>query len=168
MIDTAPFDSRLNAALAMNGMDNATFASHFGPTGQQTVNRWRKRGKIGQPSIPKVRDLLPRTNIDWLQEGHGEPERLSRLAESSRLHDVQQSYAARLDLHTLSKAVRVITADEMENGRYSPLMHATKLLEYYDRLATGARESDLIAEVLKPSDSHGGVIIEQPGSANGR
>ena len=155
MIDAAPFTARLDAALAMNRMDNATFASHFGPTGQQKVNRWRHRGKIGQPSVAQVRDLLPRTNIDWLQEGVGEPERLSNVAEHSRIGDVRQSYESRLDLHTLAKAVRVITADEAENTRYSPLMHATRLLEYYDRLARGESESDLIALVLTAQEKQG-------------
>jgi hypothetical protein len=155
MIDVAPFTARLDAALAMHRMDNPTFAANFGPTGQQLVNRWRKRGRIGQPSVAKVRDLLPRTNIDWLQEGVGEPERLSGVAEHSRSYDVRQSYEARLDLHTLAKAVRVMTADEDANTRYSPLMHATRLLEYYDRLASGERESDLIALVLTVEEKQG-------------
>ena len=155
MIDVAPFAARLDAALAMNGMDNASFAAHFGPTGQQTVNRWRKRGKIGQPSAGKVRDLLPRTNIDWLQEGRGDPERLISEPAHSRSHDVRQSYETRLDLHTLAKAVRVMSADEDQNGRYSPLMHATRLLEYYDRIAVGERESDLIALVLTAQEKQG-------------
>lgn len=155
MIDVAPFTARLDAALAMNRMDNATFASHFGPTGQQKVNRWRSRGKIGQPSVAQVRDLLPKTNIDWLQEGVGEPERLTGVPESSRSNDVRQSYETRLDLHTLAKAVRVMSADEDENGRYNPLLHATRLLEYYDRLARGERESDLIALVLTTQEKQG-------------
>jgi hypothetical protein len=109
--------------------------------------------------VAQVRDLLPRTNIDWLQEGVGEPERLTGVAEPSRTYDVRQSYELRLDLHTLAKAVRVMSADEDGNGRYSPLMHATRLLEYYDRLASGERESDLIALVLttqeRQGDTHG-------------
>jgi len=166
MIDAAPFSARLDAALAMNRMDNAMFAAFFGPTGQQKVNGWRRRGRIGQPSVAHVRDLLPRTNIDWLQEGIGDPERLTGVAESSRNYDVRQSYEARLDLHTLAKAVRVMTADEDANSRYSPLMHATRLLEYYDRLAQGERESDLIALVLRPQGKQGAT--HEKGSTTAR
>ena len=155
MIDAVSFSDRLDAALAMNRMDNAAFAAHFGETGQQKVNRWRARGRIGQPSVAKVRDLLPRTNIDWLQEGVGEPERLISAAESSRNHQLLPSYAARLDLPTLARAVRVMTADEDENGAYSPLLHATRLLEYYDRLAAGEKASTLLAQVLKLDDEQG-------------
>jgi hypothetical protein len=166
MIDAVPFSARLDAALAMNRMDNATFATFFGPTGQQKVNGWRRRGRIGQPSVAQVRDVLPRTNIDWLQEGIGDPERLTGGAESSRTYDVRQSYEARLDLHTLAKAVRVMTADEDANSRYSPLMHATRLLEYYDRLAQGDSESDLIALVLTQQEKQGAT--HEKGSTTAR
>lgn len=167
MIDAAPFSARLDAALAMNGLDNATFAAHFGPNGQQKVYGWRVRERIGQPSVAKVRDLLPRTNIDWLQEGVGEPERFSAATEPSRNYQLPASYAARLDLPTLAKAVRVMTADEEENGAYSPLLHATRLLEYYDQLAAGEKASTLLAKVLKLDDEHGGND-DEPDTQRGR
>jgi hypothetical protein len=167
MIDAAPFEARLDAALALHNMENAEFAAHFGPTGQQLVNRWRARGRIGTPSIPKVRDLLHRTNIDWLQEGIGEPERFTSVAEPSPSYDVRPSYAARLDLPTLAKAVRVMSVDESQNGVYSPLLHAIRLLGYYDRLATGEPESSLLVEVAKSTDSQGSHDARDNGAANG-
>jgi hypothetical protein len=167
MIDVVPFDARLDAALALHHMGNADFAAHFGPTGQQLVNRWRARGRIGTPSIPKVRELLHRTNIDWLQEGVGEPERFNPAAEPSHSHDVRPSYAARLDVPTLAKAVRIMSVDESQNGLYSPLLHAIRLLGYYDRLATGELESALLVEVASPSDSQGSHDARDTEAANG-
>lgn len=148
MVDTPPFKDRLNAALAMNGLDNATFASHFGKDpqgGQSIVNRWRKRGRIGTPSVPRVRELLHRTSMEWLQEGTGEPERFTASAERSHIHDVRQSYVARLDPRILAQAVRVVSADEHVNGQYPPLKHAILLLETCDRLEAGERVTDMIA-----------------------
>lgn len=169
MIDVAPFNARLDAALALNSMGNAEFAAHFGPTGQQLVNRWRARGRIGTPSIPRVRDLLHRTNIDWLQEGVGEPERFNSVAEPSPSYDVPPSYAARLDLPTLAKAVRVMSVDESRNGVYSPLLHAIRLLGYYDRLADGELESALLVEVATGADNMGDKDARDTGAGrNGK
>lgn len=161
----APFTDRLDAALAMNRLSNREFADHFGPQGQQLVNRWRARGRIGQPSVPKVRDLLRKTNIDWLQEGRGEPERLSTVTESSPTYDVRQSYAARLDPSILAKAVEVMDADEHLNGKYPRLKYAVLLLRTCDRLAAGERQSELIAALYEergephaePHEEAGGV-----------
>jgi len=157
MVDfVPPFTDRLDAALAMNRMTNVEFAAHFGQNGQQLVNRWRSRGKIGQPSVPKVRDLLRRTNIDWLQEGRGEPERFTGLAESSPTYDVRQSYAARLDPSILAKAVEVMDADEYRNGKYPRLKYAVLLLHTCDRLAAGEKQSELIAALYEErGDEHG-------------
>lgn len=77
MDDEMTFNERLDWALALHEMDNAAFAKAVGPTGQQTVNRWRVRGKIGGPSLPAVRNILPRINTEWLQEGIGERLRAS-------------------------------------------------------------------------------------------
>lgn len=149
MNDVAPFPARLDAALAMNGMDNAAFAAHFGQNGQQLINGWRRRGRIGIHSLPKARALLPRTNMVWLQEGTGEPEQFSGVAESSRNYDPQQSYAPRLDMHTLAAAVRVMAVEEGQNGKFSPLKYATTLMGFYERLVRGEQQVDLIDEVLQ-------------------
>jgi len=155
MVDSVPFTDRLDAALAMNGLDNATFAAHFGPAGQQAVNGWRKRGRIGQPSVAKARLALPLTNMDWLQEGIGSPERLSGVAEPSRNYDSRQSYAARLDPHILAKALGVMDADETRNGRYSPLKRATLVLSLCDRIAAGEKQHDLIAAIFVDDEPGG-------------
>lgn len=155
MVDSPDFSDRLDAALAMNGLDNPTFAAYFGPTGQQLINGWRRRGKVGQPSYKRVREILALTSMDWLQEGVGSPERLvSGVAEPVRNYDVRQSYAARLDVHILAKALGVMDADETRNGRYSPLKRATLVLSLCDRIAAGEKQHDLIAAIF--NDDHEG------------
>lgn len=143
-----PFEARLDAALAMNGIDNAAFAAHFGPNGQQIVSGWRKRGRIGTPSVPKARAALPKTNMDWLQEGHGDPERLSVGGAVSRSFHTEQSRVARLDLAILASAVKVISIDENVRGRMTPLQFATRLMDLYDSLVGGASQADLIARLF--------------------
>jgi len=54
-------------------MDRAAFARKLGQNGQQNVNNWLKRGKVGQSSAAQVRELLPRASIDWLNDGIGDP-----------------------------------------------------------------------------------------------
>jgi hypothetical protein len=155
MVDTPDFPDRLDAALAMHGLDNATFAAYFGPTGQQLVNGWRRRGRVGTPNVKRVREILALTDMDWLQEGVGSPERLSGVAEPVRNYDLRQSYAARLDAHILAKALGVMDADEARNGRYSPLKRATLVLSLCDRLAAGEKQHDLIAEIFNDGQNGG-------------
>lgn len=158
MVYAPPFTDRLDAALAMNGLDNATFASHFGKDpqgGQSIVNRWRSRNRVGGKSLPRVRELLPKTSMEWLQEGIGEPERFRASAERSHINDVRQSYVTRLDPRILAQAVRVVSADEHVNGQYPPLKHAILLLETCDRLEAGERVTDMIARFFDDEQGHG-------------
>lgn len=143
----AAFQHRLDAALQMNGYTNATFAALWGPNGQQKVSAWRRRGRIGQESVAEVRELLKRTSMDWLQEGIGEPERVSVSEPVRQYRDDRQSYAARLPPAILAQAVRVMEAEEHLNGRNPPLKHAILLLQYCDRIAAGEQVADLIAEL---------------------
>jgi hypothetical protein len=159
MVDSPSFPDRLDAALAMNGLDNATFAAFFGHNGQQLVNGWRRRGRVGQPSVRRVKQILPATNMDWLQDNIGSPERLTGVSEPSANYDHRQSYAARLDAHILAKALGVMDADEIRNGRYSPLKRATLVLSLCDRMAAGEKQHDLIAEIFNDDDQ---------GEANGK
>lgn len=144
MVDPLTFSQRLDLALSMNGLDNRTFASHFGPKGQQMVNRWRSRGRIGQPSVPQARSILTRTSMDWLQEGVGDHE---VVAEQFRVNDVRQSYSARLDPVILAQALKVLFIDEAQGGVYETLKFASLLLELYSKLEAGEDELELIAQL---------------------
>lgn len=166
MVDSPDFPDRLDAALAMNGLDNATFAAYFGPTGQQLVNGWRRRGRVGAPNVKRVKEILAATNMDWLQDGAGPPERFIGIAEPLRNYDLRQSYAARLDAHILAKALGVVDADESRNGRYSPLKRATLVLSICDRIAAGEKQHDLIASIF--SDDDQGETRDGEGTGFGR
>lgn len=163
MVDSLTFSERLDLALALNGLDNKAFASHFGHGGQQMVNRWRSRGRVGQPSVPMVRSILPRTNMDWLQEGVGEPE---LPPEPLRVRDFGQSYAARLDPVILAEAVKVLSYDEAQGGPLPHLKYATLLLELYDKLAAGEDALALMAQLAYTRSIQGQEEHEQP--AEGR
>lgn len=165
MDDKPPFEARLDAALAMNGMSNAQFASHFGAQGQQLVGNWRKRGRIGQQSVPKVRELLSRTNIVWLQEGIGEPEQFAGVAEPSASYVSGQSQSARPNMHTLAAAVKVIEADESRHGKYRVLDYAVILWNYYERLMQGEQQVDLITEV-SADKAQGGNNVKHDEAGN--
>jgi hypothetical protein len=137
MIDMPDFNDRLDYALSMHGVNNAWLAAQFGPTGQQTVRGWRDRGRVGGPSLRRVRDLLPKTNIDWLQDNVGEPELLSRLAESSPTYDARQSPPARRDASILVQALKIVDADEALNGVFSWEKRAEILLDLCAKLEAG-------------------------------
>lgn len=146
MVDESPdFSSRLDAALAMNGLDNAAFAAKLGIHGQQHVHQWRKRGRIGSPSVPKVRDVLPLTDMEWLMYGTGVPRR-TVVVSGPKGRDFQ-SYLTRIDPRILAKAVRVLTSDEFVNGTRAPLSAAIFLLQTCDQLASGEAEADLIESI---------------------
>lgn len=140
------FEARLDAALVMNGVNNAQFAANFGPNGQQLVHGWRKRGRIGQASVPKVRTLLPVTNMTWLQEGSGEARNLTNQEKFSL--GPRESQTARPNMHTLAAAVRVITVDEQYHGKFNELRFAERLWDYYEQLASGVQQVDLITQVI--------------------
>lgn len=145
------FRRRWEAALAANGYSRATFAAQLGPNGQQAIDNWTKRrGRVGQGSVLKVRDLLPRTNMEWLQDAVGEPERVTISDTPQRpLNPLGQSYATRLPPAILAQAVRVMEAEEHINGRNPPLKHANLLLHYCDRIAAGESVADLIVELTQ-------------------
>lgn len=164
MVETpAPFEARLDAALAMNGLGNAEFAAAFGPAGQQLVHGWRKRGRIGTPSVAKARAILPKTNMDWLQDGVGDPERLTSSKNFSPPLHAELSRVARLDLAILAKAVKVISIDESVRGKLSPMQFASRLMDLYDRLANGAAQADLIAQLFD-DEGHQGDAHDQQSS----
>jgi hypothetical protein len=137
MVDAPSFDERLDHALRMHGVTNAWLASQFGPTGQQTVRGWRDRGRVGTPSIRRVRELLPRTNIDWLQDGVGEPELLRNAAESSLITHAQASPPARRDVSILTQALKLVETDEALNGVFGWERKAEILLDVCARLDAG-------------------------------
>jgi hypothetical protein len=143
------FRRRLAAALTKNGYDNASFAAVWGPKGQQKVSAWKKRGKIGQESVAEVRELLRCTNMEWLQEGIGEPERVTVTYDAPPRNEGRQSYSTRLPPAILAQAVRVMDAEEHLNGKNPPLKHAILLLQYCDRVAAGESVADLIAELTE-------------------
>jgi hypothetical protein len=150
MVDKPPpFTDRLDAALAMHDMSNPTFAALVNPnSGQQLVNRWRARGRVGRDSEKRVAALLPKVNMEWLQDGVGDREKFTPTpAESSRSFDAPPSYATRLPPSILAKAVRVMEADEALHGKNPPLKHAILLLQYCDRIAGGEEVADLVAEI---------------------
>lgn len=105
MVDMPKFSDRLAHALRMNGLDNAEFAKLLGENGQQNINAWKNRGKVGSQSWRKVSDLLPKTDMEWLQYGEGSPERVTQqAAESSRNHDLRQDRSVRPIPEMLSSA----------------------------------------------------------------
>lgn len=104
MVDTREFSDRLAHALRMNGLDNASFAKLLGENGQQNIRAWKDRGRIGGRSYRKVSDLLPLTNMDWLQYGEGSPERVSSAAEPSHNRDFRQDRSVRPIPEMLSSA----------------------------------------------------------------
>jgi hypothetical protein len=136
MIDERDFDARLDYALMLHGRDNAWLAAQFGPTGQQTVRGWRDRGRVGQPSVPKVRELLPLIRMDWLQEGIL-PELVSSSAEPSLTHDVRQSPPARRDVAILTQALKLVETDEALNGVFGWERKAEILLDVCAKLDAG-------------------------------
>ena len=152
MVDEKPdFSSRLDAALAMHGLDNAAFAKKLGVHGQQHIHQWRTRGRIGGPSIPKVRAILERTDMEWLLYGIGEPHRTVLNTEYGEINS--RSYVARLDPRILAKALKVLNSDEFVNGTRQPLSAAIYLLQTCDRLSAGEAEADLIEAIY--SDKKG-------------
>ncbi|MUV13545.1 hypothetical protein [Noviluteimonas gilva] len=168
MVDSTDFSSRLDAALAMNGLTNVTFAGLLGPNGQQLVYQWRSRGKIGAPSIPRVRSLLPRTNIDWLQEGHGPAERVSTDLNHPQPNGPKGSRIARLDVHMLSQALGVLEALEfkLKPEKLRVLDAATRLRDFYERLSAGEMMADLIAQIFN-DDEQGKYHAHEPGDVGG-
>lgn len=78
-----------------------------------------------------------------------DPEAFIGVREPSPNYDYRQSRAARPAAPILAQAVKIMAADEEVNGPYPPLKHAELLLELCDRLAAGADELVLLAQVMK-------------------
>lgn len=98
MVDTPDFAARWDQALVMNGTTNAAVARELDPqNGQQLVNTWKRRKKIGGPSVPLVMELLPKTNMEWLMYGVGKPERFSGVNEPPPNYAVGNSQVLRPD-----------------------------------------------------------------------
>lgn len=168
---TNQFSERLDLALADNGLTNADFARALGPTGQQTVNKWRERGRVGMKSEKRVAELLPSTNMTWLQHATGDRLRpvsrpAPRVYEPPPNHDPHQSLAARLDRVILADALKVLSIDEKVGGSYGLQRRADVLVELYDRLAAGADPMVLMARVTK-ARSPGGKDGQKDGNRSG-
>ena len=83
MIDksaTTGFAERFELMLAACHLTRAEFANHEG-IGQQNVTNWIKRGRVGQNSTARVREITG-VSIDWLNEGVGNPPIPSQIRES--------------------------------------------------------------------------------------
>lgn len=143
MVDIPEFTDRLNHALRMNGLENADFAKLLGENGQQNINAWKNRGKVGSQSWRKVSDLLPKTNMEWLQYGEGSPERVTQQpAESSRNHDLRQDRSVRPIPEMLSSAYQyaLIGLGLYAEGRdlnLALLPDAVLLCDVYALIASG-------------------------------
>jgi hypothetical protein len=98
------FSGRLDLALARQGLDNKSFASLLGPTGQQVVNRWRARGRIGGQSLLRVRKILSATSMEWLNDSYGP------MAPSAKptAELLPPSQLAHLDRDRMQEAVRLL------------------------------------------------------------
>lgn len=164
-MDDLNFTERLAMALEMNGLTNAAFAAAIGENGQQNINGWKERGQVGSKSLRRVAQLLPLTNVMWLQYGDGEPEAFSRVAESSPNYQLPQSRAARPAVAILAKAVDIITIDEGVNGPYPSEKHAELLLELCDRLVAGENSMELVAKLTKQRSQGSGDGTKEAGGS---
>lgn len=72
MVDST-LEARLEQAWTAHGLTRASFAAGLGKDGQQKLTNWIQRNRIGQPSLAAVRQLLPQTNMEWLNDGIGHP-----------------------------------------------------------------------------------------------
>lgn len=129
------FSARLDAALAMNGMTNAEFAARVNPsTGHQTVNGWRKRGKIGGPSLPQVRAILAVTSMEWLQEGTGAREKHGVGEVNVKYYPPDMStssHNSNFNAAMLSVAETWVRFEEEAVGELQPLRRAERLISLY-------------------------------------
>jgi hypothetical protein len=131
----AAFAARFQQALAANNMARKDFAKHFGPNGQQIVNAWLRRGRIGQPSVPTVRALLPRTDMDWLNEGIERGRVREFFLEDSVPYSEPASQPVRLDREILHEALTLLMYDEHPDvgaGPYKPRARTERLAQLYE------------------------------------
>jgi hypothetical protein len=137
------FKARWEIALKMNGLENAQVANELGESGQQNINGWKGRGRIGSQSERRVAEIFSKTNMEWLQYGDGSPERVSQhSAESSRNHDFRQDRSVRPIPEMLSSAYQyaLIGLGLYAEGRdlnLALLPDAVLLCDVYALIATG-------------------------------
>lgn len=148
MVDKAAkdaFKARLAHALEMNGLDNAAFARQIGENGQQNINGWKARARIGVQSERRVTEILSRTNMEWLQHGIGSPERVTRPAEPSPNYDVRQARSVRPVPEMLSAAYQYALYGmeryvERRDLRLVFVSEAAILCDVYALIANGGGE----------------------------
>lgn len=140
------FSKRLDQAQAREGMDNAEFVRRLGGDAAgapQKVTNWRKRGRIGGPSIPLVRSILTRTNMDWLNEGIGQPER--EAAVKYQVREVRPtSQNEEVTPAILSRAEFWVRVEERAKGEFPPVRRAERILELCRLIR--ANNGDLLPE----------------------
>lgn len=72
MVDSPrSFEDRFAFVLKTCGISRADL-DVLGGISQASITNWHARGKVGQPSTSRIRDLTG-VSIDWLNEGVGEP-----------------------------------------------------------------------------------------------
>lgn len=131
MIKKHEFSLRLDAALTREGIDNKTFAAALGPNGQQLVNRWRARGRVGVKSLDKVRRILTRTNLDWLNSGVGVATRDDGVINNDQGMRTE-SQIDDVDTLILSRAELWVRAEEYAGLQYQPMTRARRILALCD------------------------------------
>jgi phage repressor protein C with HTH and peptisase S24 domain len=80
-VDFSHFAERFELMLSACNITRPAFASHPG-IGQQNVTNWLKRGRVGQRSASRVREITG-VSIDWLNDGIGKAPTASQIEESA-------------------------------------------------------------------------------------
>lgn len=151
------FSARLDAALAREGIENRDFALSLPPNGQQLVNRWRARGRVGVKSLDRVRRILTRTNLDWLNSGLGNPARDDSMnagvQESGRTSQIYESESL-----LLSRAEHWVRVEEYAGVQYQPVTRARRILALCDviRADGGDLSPEHIIELVHAARLEGG------------
>jgi hypothetical protein len=133
--DKTGFAARFYRALEISGVERKEFAKHFGPAGQQIINGWLKRGRIGQPSVPTVRALLPLVDMVWLNEGVLSGSRTENFSHGLQKESQPQSQFVSLDRDTLHEALTLLVYDEHPEagaGPYKPRARTERLAHLYE------------------------------------
>ena len=143
MVDTPDFRDRWEIALKMNGVENPWVAEQLGPTpqhGQSLINRWKSRGRIGGGrSERRVAELLPKTNIAWLQYNDGQPDRINPFEPQPT--DARPSHLLRPDPAMLVSAYSTtlyglgMYGDGRQDLNLHDMLDAIRLCDVYALLA---------------------------------
>lgn len=161
------FARRLDYALEVCRLSNRDFAAKVDPErGQQIVNNWRKRGRIGWPSVGLVSEILGgQINMVWLNEGTGTPgppPDVLRTVETARMFAV----AADAEEQTIREmiadgALRPATAASSQPARIDPgkLAESVRFLEQqfalWGRDFVASERTHLIAAVYEALATEG-------------